>query len=270
MRNGKWDARVRRASELATRYPFAARVLTFYAQIATFQKSLYSELERELGTETAFRKLGTLRERLDLVILAPKFLPFLSHVERHAPAELARFAAELRNAGTARAQDVLGRSWEVCEGAGELSESDSVLAWMFLQPYAEYLADHADHTPIEGTPSLCPMCASKPVTGVLRPEGDGGKRLLLCSLCGTEWNFRRIVCPSCGEEDVERLAVYSTEKFPCVRVEACDSCRHYLKTVDLTKDGHAVPAVDELASLPMNLWAVENGYRKLHPNILGL
>ena len=26
--------------------------------------------------------------------------------------------------------------------------------------------------------------------------GDGGKRSLICSLCATEWDFRRIVCPA--------------------------------------------------------------------------
>ena len=35
-----------------------------------------------------------------------------------------------------------------------------------------------------------------------------------------------------------------------VRVEACESCRCYLKTIDLTRNGLAVPEVDDLASIP--------------------
>jgi formate dehydrogenase maturation protein FdhE len=42
------------------------------------------------------------------------------------------------------------------------------------------------------------------------------------------------------------------------------------RTVDLRNNGHAVPAVDELATIPLNLWAAENGYEKLQPNILGI
>jgi FdhE protein len=105
---------------------------------------------------------------------------------------------------------------------------------------------------------------------VLRPEGDGGKRSLICALCSAEWEFRRIVCPACGEEDVHKLAVFSAQELGHVRVEACDTCHSYIKTVDLTKSGHAVPVVDELASIPLNVWAGEHGYTKLQPNILGI
>ena len=79
-----------------------------------------------------------------------------------------------------------------------------------------------------------------------------------------------MVCPECGEEDVHKLAIYSAEQFKHVRVEVCDSCRRYLKTVDLTKDGHAVPDVDELATIPLNLWAVDHGYSKSQTNLLGI
>jgi formate dehydrogenase maturation protein FdhE len=40
--------------------------------------------------------------------------------------------------------------------------------------------------------------------------------------------------------------------------------------VDLTKNGHAVPVVDELATIPLNLWAQEHGYTKVQPNLLGI
>lgn len=64
--------------------------------------------------------------------------------------------------------------------------------------------------------------------------------------------------------------VYTAPNFPHVRVEACDTCRHYMKTVDLAKDSQAVPVVDELATIPLNLWAVEQGYNKSQLNLLGI
>ena len=44
--------------------------------------------------------------------------------------------------------------------------------------------------------------------------------------------------------------------------------RHYIKSVDLTVDGLAVPEVDELAAIPLDLWATERGYAKITPNLL--
>ena len=115
----------------------------------------------------------------------------------------------------------------------------------------------------------CPFCFEKPVVAILRPEGEGGRRTLVCGRCLTEWEFRRVLCPNCGEEDREKLPVYTSEAFPHIRVEACDSCRHYIKAVDLTRDGMAVPEVDEIAALPLDLWAIEQGYEKIAANLFG-
>ena len=45
---------------------------------------------------------------------------------------------------------------------------------------------------------------------------------------------------------------------------------HYLKTVDLTRQGNAVPLVDEVAGAPLDLWAREHGYHKIELNLIGL
>lgn len=93
---------------------------------------------------------------------------------------------------------------------------------------------------------------------------------MICSFCLAEWEFRRIVCPGCAEENDKKLAVYTAAEFDYIRVECCDSCKTYIKTIDLTKNGRAEPLVDELASAPLDLWAREHGYAKLHANLLGL
>ena len=63
---------------------------------------------------------------------------------------------------------------------------------------------------------------------------------------------------------------YTAAELPYIRVECCDTCQTYVKCIDLTKNGLAEPLVDELASVPLNLWAQEHGYAKLHPNLLGM
>jgi FdhE protein len=253
----KWDRRIERANELAARHPFAAEALSFYARIAGFQKSLYAGLEGGLGG-----RAGSLRGGLDLSVLLPWFPPYLSLIADIAPPPLARSAAELRS-------DVLEEFWRTGE---PLPAAESLIAWTFLQPYAERIADQAagQAGPAETQAALCPLCSRRPQVGVLRQLGDGAKRSLICSLCATEWEYRRIVCPACGEESVDKLPVYVAEELPHVRVEACETCRHYIKTIDLTKNGRAVPVVDELAAIPLSLWAAENGYTKVSANLLGL
>ena len=266
----QWDQRIQRANELAARHPFAAEALRFYERIASFQKSLYENLAAGNGEAKKVRAPGSLGDELHLITLLPWFASFLAFVEDVAPPPLAQSAAELNAAGGMRWEEVLDEFWHSGEDAA-LTAPEALISWAFLQPYAEHLADHTERSETEGeTPSLCPLCSGSPQAGALRPLGDGAKRSLICSLCATEWEYRRIVCPACGEENVDKLPVYVAEELGHVRVEACDTCHHYIKTVDLTKDGHAVPVVDELAAIPLSLWAAEKGYVKVSSNLLGI
>jgi FdhE protein len=118
--------------------------------------------------------------------------------------------------------------------------------------------------------AACPQCDSPPLIAILRPAAEGAARSLLCSACLTEWPVNRLICPSCGEHDHNKLPVYAADQFPHVRIDACDTCRGYLKTIDLTRNGLAIPEVDDIASIAFDLWAQEQGYFRLHPNLLGL
>jgi formate dehydrogenase accessory protein FdhE len=277
MNDAKWDRRIRRANELASSYAFSAEGLRYYAHVATFQKSLYREIQKALADSPRISSDHPLRDELDLFLLLPKFPEFLSVIQQIAPARLAQAAAALALKGPASWQHAIEDFWHGepaldggVDGTKQVQSSDPVLAWMFLQPYAEYLADHREIAVLDGTPSTCPLCGGKPTVGVLRSEGDGAKKSLICMLCAHEWAFRRIYCPACGEESEPQMAFYSATEIAYVRADVCDSCHHYIKTVDLTKDGRAVPVVDELATIPLNLWATEHGYLKLQNNFLGI
>jgi formate dehydrogenase accessory protein FdhE len=281
--DAKWDRRIRRANELAASYPFAAEGLRYYARVATFQKDIYREIQKALANAPRISSDRPLRDELDFFLLLPKFPGFLSIVQKIAPAPLAQVAANLAMKGSAAWQCAIEEFWysdsgftgtedvqqnESFDQSGG-SSSERALAWIFLQPYAEYLADHREVTIVDGTPSTCPLCGGKPAVGVLRSEGDGAKKSLICMLCAHEWAFRRIYCPACGEEREPQMAYYSAPEIAHVRVDVCDTCRTYLKSVDLTKTGLAVAVVDELATIPLDLWAREHGYQKLQINLLG-
>jgi formate dehydrogenase maturation protein FdhE len=279
----QWDRRIQRANELASSYPFAAEGLNFYSRVAAFQRSLNLDLQHEAKNSPWTPGCGLLREELDLVFLLSRFPAFLSLIREIAPPPVARAAIRLQEQGPNEWQRALEDYWQKgAEHPADLQDQnndhgnlelepalDRFLAWIFLQPYAEFLASRRGPTALEGTPSICPLCGARPVVGVLRPEGDGAKKSLICVLCAHEWAFRRIYCPACGEEREPQMAFYSAPEIPHVRVDVCDTCHTYLKSVDLTKAGLAVPVVDELATIPLDLWAREHGYTKLQMNLLG-
>ncbi|MFZ0278815.1 MAG: formate dehydrogenase accessory protein FdhE [Candidatus Sulfotelmatobacter sp.] len=281
MNDAKWDRRIRRANELASSYPFSAEGLHYYARVATFQKGVYSEIEKALADSPKISCDRPLRDELDFFLLLPKFPGFLSVIQKIAPAPLAQAAATLATKGSGAWQRAIEEFWygdtnltagddaELESNHAGAADSDRVLAWIFLQPYAEYLADHREVETLDGTPSTCPLCGGKPAVGVLRSEGDGAKKSLICMLCAHEWLFRRIYCPACGEEREPQMAYYSAPEIAHVRVDVCDTCHTYLKSIDLTKTGLAVAVVDELATIPLDLWAREHGYQKLQINLLG-
>jgi len=277
---GRWGPRIERAQKLSADYPFAAEILRFYIRILSFQKDQYARIESACGTTRIARPGASLRNELDLILLLPSFPSFLNLLKRDAPAPLAAAARELSTHGTQTFAELLTAWWSQPVGsAGATAETNAgsshnegqrFCARAFLEPYAEYLAEHTDPPLIEVTPSVCPLCESRPQLGVLRPEGEGASRSLVCSLCATEWRFGRILCPACGESSEIHLAVYIAEEWPHIRVEACETCHSYIKTLDLSKYGHAVPVVDEITAIPLDLWAREKGYTKLHANLLGM
>lgn len=279
MTQGGWDRRIQRATQLASVYPFAAEGLRFYARVTSFQRSLYADFQHTLADSPEISPVVHLRRKLNVFALLPKFSGFLQVVEQIAPLPLSNAASELKDAGSASWGRVVEAFWnnktgspaseDYAEGTPVKDRSERLLAWIFLQAYAELLANSDRPGISHGSPTTCPVCGSKPVVGVLRPEGDGARKSLICMLCATEWNFRRVYCPSCGEEREPFMAHYLASEIPHVRADVCDTCHTYLKTVDLTKVGLAVPVVDELATIPLDLWAAQHGYKKLQTNILG-
>jgi FdhE protein len=267
MNRPTWDQRIARAEELTEIFPFATEVLGFYASVARFQKAFYGYIQQARGKSPL--PGSSFGEALDLVLLLPRFPGFLNVVKENAPPALSSLAEQMATEKEPRWEKLLRDFWQRSE-PGELPYTESFFARAFLQPYAEFVADRLTVPPRHTNSATCPVCDSEPVVGVLREEQLGAKRTFICSLCAWEWDFPRLVCPGCGEDRNDALAVFTSEYFEHVRVEACDTCKSYIKAVDLTKHGLAIPVVDELASLPLTLWALEHGYTKLQPNLMAV
>src|SRR5437879_9659342 len=181
----EYDKRIERAKYLAAEYSFAAKPLKFYEQITQFQQGLFATLVKEWGEATVPPTGGAFRAELNLAVLLPQYSSFLALVEAHAPKPLGAAATDLAREGSTAWVELLTNYWRDGGRADEngMSRSDSgrpvlrqFLARGLLQAYAEFLGEAMAGGVADGTPYLCATCDSLPLLGVLRPEGDGGKR----------------------------------------------------------------------------------------------
>src|SRR5574341_300170 len=248
-----WESRISRAEQLAAQFPAARELLAFYGSLLSAQQEIYERLRRRKD----WLPSGALE--IDLPALRVTLPPLLTVVKASGPEALVTEAQWLSQAGARETDQLLLDYWRAPVG-------DQFFAKAFLQPYAQWLietgARPVDRN-IERGANRCPYCGGKPQLSFLRSaEGakESGGRSLLCCLCLSAWSFRRVVCANCGEERPAQLAYFSAPKYDHVRIEACDSCRHYLKGIDFTRLGLAEPLVDEVAAAPLDLWAREQGY----------
>lgn len=254
-----WQERIDRARELEERNAPAASLLRFYRSVLQFQKDL-------TGKSALTSRPGmSLREQIDVAFAASQFPRLLELVTESGTPLLRDTARDLQQGGEAAWRNLLGAAIEDPVFPHDTSD---FFARACLQPIAEVLQSQFP-SDVNYSLSVCPVCGALPQMAVLRPEGDGAQRWLLCSLCLREWLYRRVVCPACGGEDKDKLPRYSSDASSHVRVEACDTCKRYLKAVDLTHDGRAVPLVDEVALAVLDVWATEQGYGKIVLNLMG-
>jgi len=105
----------------------------------------------------------------------------------------------------------------------------------------------------------CPICGKEPKIGEIR--GEEGKRYLFCHQCGFKWHFHRIKCPFCGNEEQHSLAYFEVEGEERYRVDVCNKCRRYIKTVELPKSSEEPNLdVEDIATLHLDMIAYAEGY----------
>ena len=106
----------------------------------------------------------------------------------------------------------------------------------------------------------CPICGKEPKIGEIRGEEEG-KRYLFCHQCGFKWYFQRIKCPFCGNEEQHSLAYFEVEGEERYRVDVCNRCRRYIKTVELPKSSEEPNLdVEDIATLHLDMIAYDEGY----------
>ncbi len=110
----------------------------------------------------------------------------------------------------------------------------------------------------------CPICGSLPSLSLLKEEV--GKRYLLCSYCGFEWRIDRLFCPFCNNKDQESLHYLFAEGEEAYRIDLCDKCHQYIKTIDYRNLAESDPVLEDLATLHLDILASQKGYKRPIPN----
>jgi FdhE protein len=256
-----WDKQIERADFLVGESSGSKELLQFYAQLLRAQKEIYESF----SSRSHWLPAGDLTG--DMAVIQSSMSGLLERVARNGPEALAGEAKVLLDSeSNVMAQELLNY-WR--------SPSDTqFFAKSVIQPYARWLTETSIKLAgreLAGGERTCPFCGGKPQVSFLQSrEAESGNRDLLCATCLSTWEFRRVVCANCGEERPAKLGYFHSPEFDHIRIEACDSCKHYIKGVDLTRFGLAAPLVDELYAAPLDLWAREHGYTKIELNLIGL
>lgn len=227
--------------------------------------------------------------------------------DRPEPGELAGWAAE-QVAPRIVAVTVHSGPEPLAVAVSELAAIEPLLAgWLAgaeQSPVERYLARAVLRGPLEAVDAAaacaadpsprggrhCPSCGGRPQLSYRANADDAlvsGRRSLSCVRCGSGWPYSSNACAWCGEISAARRTVFAEHRdgpvvgrgvpesageaplFPHLRIEACKACERYLIDVDLGLEPRAVPEVDELAAMPLDLFATERGLAKIAPNLMG-
>jgi formate dehydrogenase maturation protein FdhE len=259
---GEFERRASRAELLARDAPSAAEILLFAAGLYRIQARASERLEASHASNPLS---GHLNEDAESIHGYSAWI--LRYAAEEGPEELAGQASARQQDLPSTSQSRLQVFW-----SGGQSSAEDYLSRAVLRPYVEFLRSinlAPDRVHRRGQ---CPFCGGMPWVAARR-EGslmEGARRMLACALCGGEWSFGRILCPSCLEEDPHKLPHFGNDRHPTVRIEACETCHRYVKSIDLSEDARPIPEVDDLVSLAMDLWAGEQGYTRIEPGLAGL
>jgi FdhE protein len=277
-----WDNVIRMDTELDTyaqTYPWAREALESLQSILHFQPAQAAQLEHGppmvLDAAHARWKIGlplldaealsvpyplfrdalvTLRTLLSQRVSAQAVLDRLLESGLVESASVESFLDKLRRNGRDRIA-------ELAATLGVDPEMLFLLLRTVVAPYYEKRA--APYRPWLETftwrHGYCPICGAEP--GLARLIREDGHRILVCSVCRSEWSFGRLRCPYCEADGRAQFRHFTVDDDPVHRVDCCEQCRRYIKTVDerLVQYQTYIPA-EELVTAYLDGLAREQGY----------
>lgn len=257
-------ARAARALELAATSRVAEEPLRFAAGLLEVQGRFAQALDASHRENPLTGRFAEDRAR----VLDHGF-EVVRYAAASGPPALAEFAGlcTIDDLGEACARLCVARARD-----GAAATPADYLERAILWPWFEVLREHGVAPERVHAPGSCPFCGGEPAMACRRgaSESDGAARSLVCASCGLEWRIGRVRCAHCLESDPSKLPAFTDPRHPGVRIEACESCKRYVKSIDVADDPRCSPEVDELRSLALDLWAQEAGYARPQPGLAGI
>jgi FdhE protein len=274
-----WADRRRRVAQLRSRHGYARQLLDFYGALLAVQETSF---ERATEASPAPTQIASFAAE----VVAPSVIDVSVAVGPE------RMRSELIDRlGVLDARTMI-ETWMRGE---EQPPVERFLARAALGPVLEARPEARAACGGPRDDLHCPGCGGPPQLSYLGPAPEDlatGRRHLLCARCGGSWAYPRMRCAGCGEETSAKLPIFSEmgttsgergsvvrgllrppppagSVFPHVRIEACETCRHYLLSFDLDVDRDSVPVVDEIGALPLDLYARDRGFIKITTNLMG-
>jgi FdhE protein len=269
------------AAALKTLRPAYTEILDFHLQIFQLQEASKARTSIEPVRFPQGLLQTKLTEKFPLISVSDfsvdpqacrELLQNLCEVIKDTPSSLAdaaRVMSRMLSSGAIDSQELFGALLSGDDSvfrrtAAELNVDQKALAtfvYTSMQPSLSLCAEQlAVHLPPADPwqKGYCPICGSSPGLSFFTDDGD---RRLVCSFCWWTWPIRRMICPHCHNMDDQTLHYFFSEQEEDWRVDLCDGCKKYIKTLDTRKVTRPVYfPLEQIASLHLDLRAREMGY----------
>lgn len=141
------------------------------------------------------------------------------------------------------------------------------ILFIISKPYFLRVKKSYDTSHISWEEGRCPVCNSIPSLAFIKM--DEGKTLY-CSFCENRGHWHRIGCPNCQNRDTHKLDIIEIEEEKGFRIDLCNECKSYIKTVDESLLNDYTPELLDMISLPLDIIAQGKGYKRHSPNPVGM
>lgn len=273
----------KRIQQIKKKRPGYGEMLNFYQKIKEAQQSIKSSNKKPIKLKKEWKELLTkegfsLIQKEDFPLdieISTQLFETLCEVGKNSNPQMAEQVKKIKEAIDNKRFDfkkllIEGMKEEkIREVADELAFNKVILSFLIqssmkpsIEAGREQLESELD--PETWLKGFCPVCGSLPHLSVLK--GEVGKRYLLCSYCGYQWRADRLCCPFCNNKEQGSLNYFYGEGEETYRIDLCDQCHQYIKTIDYRTLEELDPALEDLATLHLDILASQKGYTRPVPN----
>lgn len=268
------------AKNLRERKPAYAEFIDFYEQLYIAQEQAKKDLvsppfkSGKPGIEAGLKEGFPLFDKPEIpvdVLSSVALFTKLLEIGRHVNRKLQQNIESIEHAISSERLDIgeLIRQHsdeiyrdEIAVHAGIDRSVLKFLVHMSIQPSLQHLGEQIKDT-VDTRSWLrgyCPVCGSLPLVSALKGEGQ---RFFLCSFCRFEWQSERLKCPFCENNDHQTLHYFYAEDDEACRVDLCEKCKTFIKTIDTRKLSYEPDLhLEDISTIHLDILASERGFSR--------